>query len=125
MKSLGRRATIAIAVVAGLAVLAGGWFLLIQPTRSSIAKTKSQTAQQQSDNQSAQLQLQSMRSIAKHLPAEQAELAALAEEGAERRRTAVDPAVDAVPGDRVGRAPDELRADHPVPARRTHPGSRR
>ncbi len=77
MKSLGRRATIAIAVVACLAVLAGGWFLLIQPTRSSISKTKAQTAQQQADNQSAQLQLQSMRSIAKHLPAEQAELAAL------------------------------------------------
>jgi Tfp pilus assembly protein PilO len=77
MKSLGRRATIAIAAVACLAVLAGGWFLLIKPARSDIAKTKAQTAQQQADNQSAQLQLASMRSIAKHLPAEQAELATL------------------------------------------------
>ena len=79
MKSIGRRATIAIAAVAGLAVLIGGWFLLIQPTRSSIAKTKSETATQEQSNQSAQLELQSMRSIAKNLPAEQAELAALQE----------------------------------------------
>jgi Tfp pilus assembly protein PilO len=77
MKSIGRRATIIIAAIACVAVLAGGWFLLIQPTRSSISKTKAQTAQQQADNQSAQLQLASMRSIAKHLPAEQAELASL------------------------------------------------
>jgi Tfp pilus assembly protein PilO len=77
MKSLGRKATIAIAAVACLAVLAGGWFLLIQPTRSSISKTKAQTAQQQQDNQSAQLTLQTMRSVAAHLPAEKAELATL------------------------------------------------
>jgi Tfp pilus assembly protein PilO len=77
MKSFGRRATIAVAAVACLAVLVGGWFLLIQPTRSSISKTKAQTAQQEQDNQSAQLQLQTMRSIAKNLPVEKAELAAL------------------------------------------------
>lgn len=77
MKSFGRKATIIVAAVACLAVLVGGWELLIQPTRSSISKTKAQTAQQVQDNQSAQLQLQSMRSIAKNLPAEQAELTAL------------------------------------------------
>jgi Tfp pilus assembly protein PilO len=77
MKSFGRRATIAVAAVACLAVLVGGWFLLIKPTRASISKTKAETAQQQQDNQSAELQLQTMRSIAKNLPAEKAELAAL------------------------------------------------
>jgi Tfp pilus assembly protein PilO len=79
MKSLGRRATIAIAAVACLAVLAGGWFLLIKPARSSIAATKAQTTQQRSDNDSSRLQLQSMRSIAKNLPAEKAELAVLSQ----------------------------------------------
>lgn len=79
MKSIGRRATIIIAAVACLAVLAGGWFLLVKPVRSDISKTKAQAAQQQTDNNSAQLQLQSMRSIAKNLPAEQAELAVLSQ----------------------------------------------
>jgi len=77
MKSLGRRATIVIAAVACLAVLAGGWFLLIKPARASIAATKAQTHQQQDDNASSRLQLQTMRSIAKNLPAEKAELAVL------------------------------------------------
>jgi type IV pilus assembly protein PilO len=77
MKSIGRRATIIIAAVAGVAVLVGGWFLLVAPTRSDIAKVKAQTSLQQSDNDSARLQLQSMSSIAKHLPAEKAELAVL------------------------------------------------
>src|ERR1700760_4879491 len=46
MKSFGRKATIVVAAVACLAVLVGGWVLLIQPTRSSISKTKAQTALQ-------------------------------------------------------------------------------
>ncbi|HEX4018353.1 MAG TPA: type 4a pilus biogenesis protein PilO [Frankiaceae bacterium] len=79
MKSLGRRATIAIAAVACLAVLAGGWFLLVKPVRSDISKVKAQTAQQQQDNDSARLQLSSMRAIAKNLPAEKAELAVLSQ----------------------------------------------
>jgi Tfp pilus assembly protein PilO len=62
-----------------LAVLAGGWFLLVKPVRSDISKVKAQTSQQQQDNDSAQLQLQSMRSIAKNLPAEKAELAVLSQ----------------------------------------------
>ncbi len=68
-----------IAAVACLAVLAGGWFLLVEPVKSDISKVKAQTSQQQSDNQSSQLQLQSMRSIAKNLPAEKAELAVLSQ----------------------------------------------
>jgi Tfp pilus assembly protein PilO len=79
MKSLGRNVTIGVAAVVCLAVLAGGWFLLVKPARSDIAKVKAQTAQQQSDNDSARLQLQSMRSIAKNLPAEKAELAVLSQ----------------------------------------------
>ncbi len=79
MKSIGRRATIIVAAVAGIAVLAGGWFLLVKPVRADISKVKAQTSQQQSDNDSARLQLQSMRSIAKHLPAEKAELAVLSQ----------------------------------------------
>ncbi|HEX4429780.1 MAG TPA: type 4a pilus biogenesis protein PilO [Frankiaceae bacterium] len=79
MKSIGRRATIIVAAVAGLAVLAGGWFLLVKPVRSDISKVKAQTTQQQSDNDSSRLQLQSMQSIAKHLPAEKAELAVLSQ----------------------------------------------
>jgi Tfp pilus assembly protein PilO len=77
MKSIGRRATIIIAAVAGIAVLAGGWFLLVAPVKSDISKVKAQSSQQQSDNDSARLQLQSMQSIAKDLPAEKAELAVL------------------------------------------------
>jgi Tfp pilus assembly protein PilO len=79
MKSIGRRATIIVAAVAGIAVLAGGWFLLVKPVRSDISKVKAQTSQQQSDNDSSRLQLQSMQSIAKHLPAEKAELAVLSQ----------------------------------------------
>lgn len=79
MKSLGRRSTIVIAAVACLAVLAGGWFLLVKPVREDISKVKAQTGQQQTDNDSARLQLQSMRSIAKNLPAEKAELAVLSQ----------------------------------------------
>ncbi len=79
MKSLGRQATMIIAAIACLAVLAGGWLLLVQPVKSDISKVKAQTSQQQSDNQSSQLQLQSMRSIAKNLPAEKAELAVLSQ----------------------------------------------
>jgi Tfp pilus assembly protein PilO len=79
MKSLGRRPTIAIAIVACLAVLAGGWTLLVAPVKSDISKVKAQTSQQQSDNDSARLQIQPMRSIAKNLPAEKAELAVLSQ----------------------------------------------
>jgi Tfp pilus assembly protein PilO len=79
MKSIGRRATIIIAAVAGVAVLLGGYFLLVKPVSSDISKVKAQTSQQKSDNDSSRLQLQSMQSIAKNLPAEKAQLAVLSQ----------------------------------------------
>ena len=112
MKSFGRRATIAVAAVACLAVLVGGWVLLIQPTRASISKTKAQTAQQVQDNQGAQLQLQTMRSIAKNLPAEKAELAALQKKVPNQVELPTDPALDAVPRYHFGRQADQHRAEH-------------
>lgn len=79
MKSPGRRATIVIAVVAGVVVLTAGWFLAVKPVKADIAAVKSATTEQTSKNDSTRLQLQVMRSIANRLPAEQAELATLSQ----------------------------------------------
>lgn len=77
MKSLGIRGTIAIGAVMCLAVLVAGWFLLVQPVKADISKTKADTATQQQDNDALQAKVATMRGIAKQLPAEQAELATL------------------------------------------------
>lgn len=79
VKSLGRQATIAIAAAACLIVLAGGWFLLVKPVKADITATKAKTADQTAANDQTRLQVQVMRSIAKKLPAEQAELATLSQ----------------------------------------------
>lgn len=77
MNTLGRRGIAIIGAVACLAVLVAGWFLLVAPVNSDISKTKAATAAQLSTNDGLQLTLASMRSIAKKLPQEKAELAAL------------------------------------------------
>ena len=111
MKSLGRRATIVVAAVACLAVLAGGWFLLIQPARSDIAKTKSpdRAAAVRQPERAAAAAVDAQHRQAPSGRAGRARRPS--EEGAEPGRACRDPAVDAVAGDRVRRAPDQLRAD--------------
>ena len=79
MKSLGRNATIAIGVIACLAVLLAGWFVLVNPVRSETSKVKADTTAQTESNDTLRLKIQAMRSIAKNLPAEQAELATLSQ----------------------------------------------
>ena len=69
---------IALTVVGVLAVLAGGWFLLVSPKHSDAAALRSQAAQQVSANASLQTQLAMLKAQAKNLPAQQAKLAAVA-----------------------------------------------
>jgi Tfp pilus assembly protein PilO len=77
LNTLGRKGIAAIGAVVCIVVLVAGWFLLISPVKSDISKTKAEAATQVEANDSARLKLSSMRSIAKQLPREQAELAAL------------------------------------------------
>lgn len=69
---------IALTVVGVLAVLAGGWFLLVSPKHSDAAALRSQAAQQVSANSALQTQLAMLKAQAKNLPAQQAKLAAVA-----------------------------------------------
>jgi Tfp pilus assembly protein PilO len=75
--TLGRRGIFAVGAVVGVIVLVAGWLLLVSPARSDISKTKAAAATQSHDNDSARIQLATMRGIAKNLPQEQAELALL------------------------------------------------
>jgi Tfp pilus assembly protein PilO len=77
MTTLGRKGIFGIGAAVCLAVLVAGWFLLVAPVRSDISKTKAATATQTTQNDGLNLTLATMRSIAKKLPQEQAELAAL------------------------------------------------
>ncbi len=62
-----------------VALLVAGWFLLVQPVKADISKTKAATATQQQDNDGTRAKVATMRDIAKKLPAEQSELATLSE----------------------------------------------
>jgi Tfp pilus assembly protein PilO len=68
----------ALAVVAALVILAGGWFLLVSPKRSNAAGLRAQAAAKQHSNQSLQTQLGVLKAQAKDLPKQQAKLAAVA-----------------------------------------------
>jgi Tfp pilus assembly protein PilO len=77
VNTLGRRGIVIIGAVVGVVVLVAGWFLMVAPVRSDISKTKAATAAQTEQNDGLSLTLATMRSIAKKLPQEQAELAVL------------------------------------------------
>jgi Tfp pilus assembly protein PilO len=69
-----------LTAVAILAVVAGGWLLLISPQRSKVADLHEQAAQQQEKNATLSTQIARLKAEAKDLPAEQARLAAIAEQ---------------------------------------------
>jgi Tfp pilus assembly protein PilO len=68
----------ALAVVAALVILAGGWFLLVSPKRSNAADLRGQAVDKQRSNQGLQTQLAVLKAQAKDLPKQQAKLAAVA-----------------------------------------------
>lgn len=71
-----RKWTLGAALVA-LAVVAGGWFLLISPQRSTVADLQAQTEAQENTNSSLQTDIEVLKQQNKDLPEKQAELAAL------------------------------------------------
>lgn len=69
-----RRQLLIVAVIACVAVLAAGWFLLVSPTRAKAAELHDQAAQQQSANTSLLSQISMLRTLARQLPQQQAEV---------------------------------------------------
>jgi Tfp pilus assembly protein PilO len=69
-----------LAAVAVLAIVGGGWFLLISPQRSKVADLHHQQADQQQKNGQLSLQISRLKAESRDLPAEQAKLAAIAEQ---------------------------------------------
>ncbi|MDX6285425.1 MAG: hypothetical protein QOG53_910 [Frankiales bacterium] len=67
-----------LTAVAILAVLAGGWFLLVSPQRADAKQTRADTAEQEQQNQSLQSTIASLQAQHKNLPQVQAQLAKLA-----------------------------------------------
>ena len=65
-------------VLGSLAVLAGGWFLLVSPKRSEAADLRTQSAGQVTANAQLETQLTVLKAQAKDLPKQQAKLAAVA-----------------------------------------------
>jgi Tfp pilus assembly protein PilO len=73
------RQWLAISLVALLAILAGGWFLLIAPERSEAAELRAQAEAEQLTNEQLETQLEVLRARAVQLPAKRAELVEVAE----------------------------------------------
>lgn len=69
---------VALTVVGCLAVLAGGWFLLVSPQRTQAEELREQAATNEAGNQTLRTQLAMLKAQAKDLPAQKAELAAVA-----------------------------------------------
>jgi Tfp pilus assembly protein PilO len=69
---------VALTVVGCLAVLAGGWFLLVSPKRTEAAELRLQADEQVTANATLQTQIEVLKAQAKNLPKEQAKLAAVA-----------------------------------------------
>jgi type IV pilus assembly protein PilO len=69
---------VVLTAVGVLAVMAGGWFLLVSPKRSEASDIRALTASQQTTNAGLQSQLVRLKQQAKVLPAQQAKLAAVA-----------------------------------------------
>ncbi|HVA61958.1 MAG TPA: type 4a pilus biogenesis protein PilO [Mycobacteriales bacterium] len=63
-----------------LALLAAGWFLLVSPQRAQVSSLRAETATQQSANAQVANQIQMRRAQEPGLPAQQAKLAALAQQ---------------------------------------------
>jgi Tfp pilus assembly protein PilO len=63
-----------LTAVAILAVLAGGWFLLVSPQRAHANDLRAQTSEQESSNQSTQQQIAALQAAHKDLPQVQAQL---------------------------------------------------
>ncbi len=69
---------IALTLVGMLAVLAGGWFLLVSPKRSEAADLRSTAAGTESSNQALRVSLAQLKAANKDVPKEQAKIAAVA-----------------------------------------------
>ncbi|HWG95095.1 MAG TPA: hypothetical protein VNU66_12820 [Mycobacteriales bacterium] len=69
---------VALTVVACLAVVAGGWFLLVSPKRDEAADLRAQAESKRSANATLANQLEVLKAQARDLPAKQAELALVA-----------------------------------------------
>jgi type IV pilus assembly protein PilO len=69
---------VALTVVGCLAILAGGWFLLVSPKRTEAADVRAEAASQQQTNASLREQLKILQAQAKELPKKQADLARVA-----------------------------------------------
>lgn len=69
---------VALTLVGVIAVLAGGWFLLVSPKRADASQVRAQTAGQLSANNTLRSQIQMLKAQAKDLPKQQAKLAAVA-----------------------------------------------
>jgi len=67
-----------LAAVAALAILAGGWFLMVSPQRSKASDLRSQVDAQLSTNQGLQSQLTALQAQHKDVPKVQAQLSKLA-----------------------------------------------
>jgi Tfp pilus assembly protein PilO len=68
---------VALTVVACVAIVAAGWFLLIAPKRGEAAELRAQAEEQVAANAKLDGQLQVLKAQAKDLPKEQAKLAAV------------------------------------------------
>ena len=69
---------IALTVVGALAIMAGGWFLIVSPKRSHAADLRTQADAQERANAQLETDLATLKAKAKALPAQQAKLAAVA-----------------------------------------------
>ena len=72
-----RKQWVALTVVAVLAVLGAGWFLLVAPKHANAAALRQQAAEQQVTNHQLVNQLAVLRAQQKALPAELTKIAAV------------------------------------------------
>jgi Tfp pilus assembly protein PilO len=70
--------TLAIALAAVLAVLAGGWFLLVSPQRANVTSLKAKTITQDQTNTSLQTKITALKAELVQLPEAKAQLEAVA-----------------------------------------------
>lgn len=66
---------VALAVLASLVVLTGGWYLLVAPTRSEAAELREQASLQEAANAQLETSLEVLRDRSERLPEKRAELA--------------------------------------------------
>jgi len=64
-----------VALLAVVAIAAGGWFLALSPQKSKVSDLQSQTAQQEQANQKLQSQILLLKKQQSQIPAEQARIA--------------------------------------------------